>query len=440
MTSAPRAMRTFLTLWSTQSVSVFGDYLTVFGLNLWLTQLVYPAPEQRAPLALALAALNLGWLLPGIVLSPLAGVWVDRLDRRKVMLVSNVAQGLVSAALFALLLTGTLSVPLAVVLAALQVSFGIFHEIAFESSYVMVVPEAQLTRAGGMMQTTSSLARIVAPGLGALLVGLPALLGWRWSSSGGVPLLLGLDVVSFAVAALPLLWLRIPSPESAPPEEAGSRGLWREFQGAWQVLQTRPALLGLLGTFALLNVATFPVMLFETLLLKVNLLADAAARGLSFAGGLALMAAAYGFGGIACGVLLSTWGGLRRGRVYGVFVPVVIAGAAEVLLGTTRSLPLGVVSLAVMGACLPFINAHSRTIWSTQVPPELQGRVYSLRRVIAQASGPLSLAAVGWLAGSLNPGVIAAALGVFMLLVGAVQLLNPATRHIEQPLGLPATD
>lgn len=82
----PRGFSAFLILWATQSVSMFGSALTTFAVNVWLAQTLYPGPEQRSELAWALTALSVIEAVVIVVSAPVAGVWVDRHDRRKTML------------------------------------------------------------------------------------------------------------------------------------------------------------------------------------------------------------------------------------------------------------------------------------------------------------------------------------------------------------------
>src|SRR5437868_13274997 len=82
----PNGFRTFLVVWITQSVSVFGSALTYFAINIWLTQTLYPRPDQKPQLALALSALGLAMALPMLVAGPIAGAWADRHDRKRTML------------------------------------------------------------------------------------------------------------------------------------------------------------------------------------------------------------------------------------------------------------------------------------------------------------------------------------------------------------------
>ncbi len=70
--------RTFLIVWLTQSISAFGSQLTFFALTIWLAQVLYPRPEQKPELALALSSIALAFGIPQIFSAPIAGAWADR--------------------------------------------------------------------------------------------------------------------------------------------------------------------------------------------------------------------------------------------------------------------------------------------------------------------------------------------------------------------------
>lgn len=97
----PNGFRTFVIVWITQSISVFGSALTIFAINIWLTQTLYPLPEQKPQLALALSAVNLAFALPVVFGAPIAGAWADRHDRKHTMIVMDFISGLLSLALVA---------------------------------------------------------------------------------------------------------------------------------------------------------------------------------------------------------------------------------------------------------------------------------------------------------------------------------------------------
>src|SRR5436190_4832362 len=134
----PHGWRTFLIVWATQSISVFGSALTLFAITIWLTQTIYPRSEQQANLAFALAAVSLGFGLPTVLAGLVAGAWVDRHDRRLTMLATDLVSGLLSLALLALMASGTLNLWLLLLLVLLFSTSTAFHGAAFDTSYAML--------------------------------------------------------------------------------------------------------------------------------------------------------------------------------------------------------------------------------------------------------------------------------------------------------------
>ena len=96
--STPHAtgFRTFALVWLTQSVSVFGNALTLFAVTIWLTQVLYPLPEQQAQLAFAVTAVSIARSLATVFGAPIAGAWADRHDRKTIMVGMDVANGFLS--------------------------------------------------------------------------------------------------------------------------------------------------------------------------------------------------------------------------------------------------------------------------------------------------------------------------------------------------------
>src|SRR6266542_2638591 len=157
--------RTFLIVWATQSISVVGSALTLFASTIWLSDQLYPLPDQKPELSLALAAQSLAFAIPIVFVAPVAGAWADRHDRKNTMLTTDVANGCLSLLLAALLLTHMLSLWPLLALTVLSSTLSSFHSAAFDTSYAMLVPDHQLPRANGMMQTTWSLSGILGPGI-----------------------------------------------------------------------------------------------------------------------------------------------------------------------------------------------------------------------------------------------------------------------------------
>ncbi|HYP40202.1 MAG TPA: MFS transporter [Chloroflexia bacterium] len=441
----PNGFRTFLILWVTQSLSAFGSALTFFAITIWLAQTLYPREEQKPQLAFALTAISLAFAL-SVLLAPVAGAWVDRHDRKRTMLVVDVANAFLSLLLMSLMIAKALEVWMVVILVAGFAILSQFHSAAFDTSYAMIVPEKQLPRANGMMQTMWALSGILSPAIAATLIALPELARQGLVPGGlgemlaplqdGAPLAIGIDAATFLVAAAILPFLRIPSPKRTDlgTDAAGvvkKKSMWADIKEGARYIKHRPPLLWLLATFTVVNFAASPVGIFIPLLLKFKLVGDWTSLGLTFESAFALVATLGGIGGVIGGVIMSAWGGLKGRKVYGVVVPILIAGVMQIVFGLSSFVYLTAAMNFLLIGLLPIMNSHSQTIWQTQVPRELQGRVFSVRRVIAQFSAPLGVTLAGLAGGLLDPGIVLVALGALVVVFCIGQLFNPYLLRVE---------
>jgi MFS family permease len=431
-------------LWATQSISVLGSGLTYFATTIWLTQTVYPRPEQKPQLALALSAISLAFALPILLVGPIAGAWVDRHDRKRTMFVADLASGLMSLLLAALLITDRLQVPVLLGLTVVNAALAAFHGSAFDASYAMLVPEQQLPRANGMMQTMWSLAGVLAPMLAAAIISVPALvrqdafpgapvMGLGWFSNG-TALAVTVDAFTFFLAAAALPFLFIPSPirtDLGRDETGREKSLWSDIKAGGLYIWHRRPLLWLLGTFTVANFVGGPRGVFQPLIIKFGLAPDWSSRGFTFETALALLATVGSIGGVVGGFAGSAWGGLRRRRVYGVIVPMIVMGVALLVFGLSSWLYVTAAASFIVSAMIPIMNSHTQAIWQIQTPLEMQGRVFSVRRVIAQCSWPLSMALAGWAAGVFDPGAVIAFLALILIVFCVAQLFNPTLLQVE---------
>jgi MFS transporter, DHA3 family, macrolide efflux protein len=436
----PKGFRTFLIVWGTQSLAVSGGGMTGFALNIYLVQVLYPAPGQKAELALALTVLNLGFVIPFVFVGPIAGAFADRHERKRIMIAADMTNAALTLVIFALMLGGALKLPLLVAIGIMSALASTFHYAAYDSSVAMLVPDRLLPRANGMVQTVWSLSGIVSPGLAAVIMALPALaaagglpFAWLVDLRDGTPLVFALEAVILLFAACVLGLLEVPSPRRADAGESGEvkTGILADVRAGALYVVRRPPLLWLLGTFTVANLAGAPFGVVTPLLVKFNLAADWAARGFSLETALALLVTAGGLGGLLGGISVSLWGGLKRKRVLGVLVPMLGAGLFEIVYGLSPFILLTAAAAFAGAAMHPVLNAHSQAIWQTQTPRDMQGRVFAVRRVIAQGSLPLGTALAGGLAGSIDPGLVLAGLGLLLALVCFIQLFNPVLMRVE---------
>jgi len=367
-----KGMRTFLWVWFGQFVSIMGTGMTRFGLMIW----AYQQTESATTLAL-LGTFN---YIPYLLASPLAGVVVDRWDRRKVMLVADLLAGLVTAGLLGLYLGGGLEIWHLYLAEGLSGFFDAFQGPAYSAAVTVLVPKGQLARTNGLRALAANGSRVLAPLLaGALLAAV------------GIQMVMIIDLVTFVFATLVLAVVHVPRPQESAEGRASRGRVLDEMRVGFAYIQQHHGLRGLLLVMLAIN-------LLASLTYFSILPALILARSGQNEWALGIVQAVLGAGGVAGALLLSTWGGPRK-KIHGVLA----FGAASFLLGDLlfavgRGLPVWVAAALCSTVFIPFISGGEQTIWQLKVAQDLQGRVFSVKMALQQVLMPLGYLLGGVLA------------------------------------------
>jgi len=253
-----------------------------------------------------------------------------------------------------------------------------FQWPAYSAAISTMVPKEQYGRANGMMSLIEAGPGVLAPLLaGALL---------PFIKISGIMLI---DVFTFVLAIVALVIVFIPQPERTLEGQKGQGNLFKESAYGFQYIFQRPSLLGLQLVFFIGN-------LFSGIgwtVMAPMILARTDSNSLIFGS----VQTAGAIGGIIGGVLMSAWGGFKR-RVHGVLAGWAISGIFFALLGIGRALPMWVIAMVLMNLVIPLVNSSNQAIWQAKVAPDVQGRVFSARRLIAWLTNPISPIIAGTMA------------------------------------------
>lgn len=426
----------FLWLWASQTMSLFGSMITTFALNVWLVRDLYPLPEQKPALALALSAVSIAGFAPLVIAMPIAGAYADRHDRRRILIVANVVLATLTAVLVTLAVTERLTLPAAAAILAGYAIATSFHNAAFDSSYGHFVSAADLPRASGMMMTSQALAQMLAPGLAAALVALPALLGLpSWLPHGlerGVPFAFAADGLTFVVAAIVATSLRFPV--FAPRAAAGRTSLVADVRAGFRWILTRKPFGWLLGMGSLANFTFSALFVLLPLLARDRVGADAAARGMSFEAVFAMANMVGGLGGVLGGVLVSALGLPPMKRSAIMALSLVVLGVGEAIAGLSTTVWMLAVGMFVGEFLIAPLNTASFTLWQSVTPPHMLARALSTRRFLAQSAFPIGTALAGWLAIRLEPWLVVTGAGSILAVACLAQYLRPGFATLEDEL------
>jgi DHA3 family macrolide efflux protein-like MFS transporter len=447
--TGPTGMAGFTIVWIGQVISLLGTRMTWFALTMWS----YGAADEKTRVTV-MSLIGFASFFPTVLLSPIAGALVDRWNRKLVMMLSDLGAGLMTGVVLLLYATGNLQIWHLLLTGAVSAAFQAFQFPAYSAAVTTMLPKKQYARAGGMMSLAEGASGIFGPLAGGLLLGPIGAAG-----------IMAADVVTVIIAIIALLIVHIPQPETTDAGRAGQGNLLKESLYGFRYIAERPSLLGLQLVFFAINLtgalgftALAPMVLAQTgdqlaqAGMELAKIADESARILGS------VQSVMGVGGLLGGLVMSLWGGPKR-RVHGVLLGMALSSLlGQMVLGLGSGLVIWAIGAFFASSFIPIINGSNQAIWQAKVAPDVQGRVFAARRLIAQISflvtlvaGPLAdfvfepamraegiLASVlGWLVGT-GPGAGMALMfvitGILGTLVGLGGYIFPAVRNAEDIL------
>lgn len=353
----------FSLVWVGQLISVLASGISAFAMTIWM--------YKQTQSATAMAFVQVAYITPFLLITPIAGVMVDRYSRKLMMMISDIMGGIALTALFLLFRSGDLQFWHVYITTAFAGIGAAFQWPAYSAAISTMIPKEQYGRANGMMGLMETGPGVVAPLLAGALI--PFL---------GIDGLLLIDAITYGVAILALAVVFIPDPV-ASAEGDSARGNWlSEAAFGFRYIFQRPSLLGLQLVF-------FAGNLFSGIsgaLIAPMILARTNQNALA----LASVNSTASIAMVVGGVIISAWGGLKR-RVHGVLLGWILDSlGAMFLFGLGRGLEVWLPVCAFGALFSPLINTSNQSIWQAKVAPDLQGRVFSARRLIAWLTNPIS--------------------------------------------------
>lgn len=357
--------RPFFLIWTGQTFSLLGSAVVQFALIWWLT--------STSNSAVVLATSAFVGMLPGIFLAPFAGALVDRLNRKRVMLVSDSAIALATVVLVYLFWTGSIQIWHIYVVMFLRGLGGSFHYPAMAASTSLMVPPKHFARIQGINQALQAAINIIAPPLGALLIGL-------WATHR----VLMLDVLTAVIAVSTLALVRIPQPVRADGAAPVTPALvLRDMREGFQYLAGWRGAVMLIGMALLLNFLLTPAFVLAPLMITRI-----------FNGGaweLGVMESSLAAGMVVGGLALGVWGGFKS-KIVTSLTGIAVMGIGSIIVGIAPAsmFPVMIAGMVIVGISNPFANGPLGAIMQERITPEMQGRVFSLVSAGATAISPLS--------------------------------------------------
>lgn len=391
VSEALRAMRSrnFKLYISGQSVSLIGTWMTRIATS-WLVYRLSGSP-------LLLGFVSFAGQIPTFLLAPFAGVLIDRMDRRKVLLWTQTLAGLQSLALAGLTLAHRITIEELLFLSALQGIINAFDMPGRQSALVLMVDEkASLKSAIALNSSTVNVARLVGPALAGITI---AAVGEGWCFF--------IDGISYIAVIVSLAMMRLGTTHAAPRNTAP---MLEQLKDGWSYVSTFVPMRTILLLFALVSLMGIPYVVLLPLFASRVLHGGAHTLG--------YLSAVSGIGAVISAVTLALRKSVR-GLTTMIQACCAIFGCGLVLLGLSHVLWLSLIAMAIIGFGMMQCIAATNTVVQTLVPDNKRGRVMSYYTAAFMGMAPF---------GSLMAGVLADHYGpqITVMITGSACLLGAA--------------
>ncbi len=396
----------FFTVWTGQAFSLVGSRVLQFALVWWLTQLTGSAT--------ILATATMMMVIPQVFLAPVAGRYVDRQNRRVVMIVADSVIALAALGLAYLFWTGNMQVWHVYVGMLVRAIGESVHWPAMQASTSLMVPDQHLTRVAGLNQTMQGALNTIGPPLGAFFLAVMPLHG-----------VMLLDVGTALLAIAPLFFVHIPQPSNRHEKEEPGASMWADLRQGLRYVRGWPGLLAVMIMATVINFIANPAFSLMPLLVQDHFQGGAVQLG--------WLESSWGVGLVLGGLLLSAWGGFRR-RVYTSLAALMVEGVGIALVGLApeNGLGLAVGGMFLAGGMNALVNGPLFALLQAEVDPKIQGRVFTAMQSMSCAAWPLSLAVAGPIADAVGVRPWYVVGGVVTTLMGLGACFVPPIVNIER--------
>jgi MFS family permease len=391
--------RNFARLWYGQAVSSVGDFAFNTTVTLWVA-VKLGAGKSWAPAAVG--GLLLAATAAIVVVGPIAGVWVDRWDRKRTMLATEVVRGAVAGCVALVSLVAPRDLPVGIWLTLIFVMVFLLNAASrfFIPARQVIIGqvvsgEADRTRAFGIGNATNATAGMIGPPLAAPLV-----------LTAGVTWALAFNALSYVVSFVAIRSVQVPETAAdvadAPAASTAKRDFWADFREGMHFL-IHSKMLSILIIGVISQVAVGALNTLDVFFVTRNLHVSVKYFG--------LLSTGMGFG-LIFGSLVASKVVARLGGVTTLWVTIIGAGLIYLLYTRQTNFAAGLVTGLLFMVPLAIMNTAMTPVTLKLIPQRLFGRVLSAYATFSQGTQMLSVALSGWLASSVMLHFHAAPFGV----------------------------
>lgn len=351
-----------------QFLSLFGSMLVQFAITWQITL----ETQSGAVMTLFTCAS----MLPMVLISPFAGVWADRYNRKHLINIADAAIAFVTLLLAAAYYAGFRNIWLMLVVVVAR-SFGQgVQSPAVGALIPQIVPQEHLARFNGLQSAIQSLTLFAAPmASGALLTFLP------------IELIFFIDVATAAIGiAVVFIFVKVSGVPGAEEKASGARAYFHELMEGLRFIGRTAWLKMLIIYFALFSFFVCPAALL-TPLQVVRSFGNDVWR-------LTAIELLFSAGAVLGGIMMSLWGGFRN-RTHTMIFACTLFSLTTILLGVVTNFWVYLGVMLVCGLTNPMFNTPANTILQTKIEPQMMGRTFSVMTMLSGLALPLGMVVFG---------------------------------------------
>lgn len=393
--------KTFLTIFIGQTMSLLTSAIVQYAIIWHIT--------FKTGSAVDLAMATIAGILPQILLGPIAGVIVDRFDRKKIMMYSDGMIAVATLVLGILFLYGEPSMMGMYIVLAVRSLGSTFHLPSFTASIPMLAPKEKLVKISGINQTINSITLIIAPILAGILFGAIPL-----------PYIIFLDIIGAIFGIGSIAMVHIPNPEK---KEEKSNILLEMKQGFWEIKQSRFLLILTIYVIAIC-IIFMPIASMYPLITKNYFRLEAIH--------VSIVEVLFSIGMLVGGIAMAKEVGFRK-KQYTILVAMLIFAVALIASGLIPNSMfwMFVFLTFVMGSMGPFFEGLYTVILQTKIEPQKQGRVFSIVMSFMQLTTPIGLFLVAPIAERIGVEKMFVISGILMIIATLVTISLKTIRNEE---------
>ncbi|WP_141506356.1 MFS transporter [Paenibacillus luteus] len=385
--------RAFLAVFSSYSLSLLGNTFHSIAINLWVLQTTGSAKLMSTVL--------ITQLIINMVFGSFAGTIADRVDRRKLMWVTDIVRFVLVGAMAVLIYLPDIPFLYIVLLSGLVAFVGVFRGPAFQASLIEIVGKEQLTQAVGAISISDNMTRIMGFALGGIAV---AFLGGAFA--------IAIDAAAFLVSALLLLFAGIfpyaAAKDTSKPQASFKHDLTDGFRYVWNNPFAKAAVL-LLPLVMFFFLSTF--MLIQVMVVQVW-----QAKPFIFG----LMEACIPMGYVVGSILIMRLDQRLKHRGKWILGSVLLMGPAFVAIAQMPSATIALPLILLVGFLFSFSTTIIFIALRVAIEPALQGRVFGLLGALTSVTPPIGLAIFSTLSDLYGPALIITLSGIAMFTIGII--------------------